>query len=139
MSVGVDSGLLWTSFCLRAATSRWASQGSLRFSFGFFLSKANEVELNDEASTGICERIPFTDAALRRVGITGFRTSSDYWERRYRKGGNSGAGGYRNLTEFRARVVNDFVSRNRIQTVIEHESGDGCSATARELSQVHRG
>lgn len=71
------------------------------------------------------ERIPFADAALKKVGISGFRTSADYWERRYRKGGNSGAGSYQNLAEFKARVVNDFVSQNRIQTVIEHGSGDG--------------
>jgi hypothetical protein len=71
------------------------------------------------------EQIPFADAALRRVGIGGFRTSADYWEKRYRKGGSSGSGSYRKLAEFKAGVVNDFVSRNRIQTVIEHGSGDG--------------
>jgi hypothetical protein len=81
------------------------------------------------------ERIPFADAALRRVGIGGFSTSADYWERRYRKGGNSGAGSYRNLAEFKARVVNDFVGRNRIQTVIEHGCGDGAQLQLAKYSR----
>lgn len=54
-----------------------------------------------------------------------FTTSSDYWEERYRKGGNSGAGSYNRLAEFKAEFLNDYVKKNGIRTVIEFGSGDG--------------
>ena len=40
-------------------------------------------------------------------GLT-FRNSTDYWERRYRKGGNSGAGSYNRLARFKAGFLNGF-------------------------------
>jgi hypothetical protein len=64
---------------------------------------------------------------LRSV-LTGrslFSTSVDYWEERYRNGGNSGAGSYNRLAVFKADVLNHFVSQNGIQSVIEFGSGDG--------------
>ncbi len=54
-----------------------------------------------------------------------FVTSPDYWERRYRAGGNSGDGSYGRLAEFKAEVLNRFVADNRIETVIEFGCGDG--------------
>lgn len=54
-----------------------------------------------------------------------FRTSSDYWERRYRKGGTSGAGSYNELAEFKAEFLNEFVARERVETVLELGCGDG--------------
>lgn len=54
-----------------------------------------------------------------------FDTSATYWENRYRSGGNSGAGSYNRLAEFKAEVLNDFVAANAIKSVIEFGSGDG--------------
>jgi hypothetical protein len=51
--------------------------------------------------------------------------SGDYWENRYRMGGNSGAGSYNRLAEYKAEVLNRFVADNNIATVIEFGSGDG--------------
>ena len=51
--------------------------------------------------------------------------SSDYWQKRYQLGFNSGAGSYNRLAEFKAKVVNDFVKKHQIQTVIEYGCGDG--------------
>jgi cyclopropane fatty-acyl-phospholipid synthase-like methyltransferase len=51
--------------------------------------------------------------------------SRDYWERRYREGGNSGDGSYGRLAEFKAQVLNRFVSDNQIETVVEFGCGDG--------------
>jgi Methyltransferase domain len=51
--------------------------------------------------------------------------SAQYWEDRYRAGGNSGAGSYDRLAEFKADVLNDFVHRNRVSSVIELGCGDG--------------
>ena len=54
-----------------------------------------------------------------------FRGSSTYWEERYRDGGNSGAGSYGRLAEFKAEVLNDFVAREVIQSIVELGCGDG--------------
>lgn len=54
-----------------------------------------------------------------------FSGSKTYWEDRYAQGGNSGAGSYDNLAEFKARVINKFVKKNKIRTVIEFGTGDG--------------
>lgn len=51
--------------------------------------------------------------------------SAKYWENRYRSGGNSGAGSYNNLADFKAQILNDFVSKNSISSVIEWGCGDG--------------
>ncbi len=51
--------------------------------------------------------------------------SANYWENRYAKNGNSGAGSYNRLAQFKADVLNDFCSTNDIKTVIEFGSGDG--------------
>ena len=53
------------------------------------------------------------------------KSSSKYWERRYRLGGNSGAGSYDRLAEFKANVLNKFVEEHNIASVIEYGSGDG--------------
>lgn len=52
-------------------------------------------------------------------------SSKDYWEKRYSEGGNSGAGSYDKLADFKAEVLNQFVSENKIQTVTELGVGDG--------------
>lgn len=54
-----------------------------------------------------------------------FSGSARFWEERYAAGGTSGAGSYNHLAEFKAEVLNDFVARNRIGSVIEFGSGDG--------------
>jgi hypothetical protein len=54
-----------------------------------------------------------------------FSSSANYWESRYRRGGNSGAGSYDRLAAFKAEVLNDFVAANEIDSIIEFGSGDG--------------
>jgi SAM-dependent methyltransferase len=54
-----------------------------------------------------------------------FRDSASYWEKRYQKGRTSGVGSYGRLAEFKAEVLNDFVERNGVQSVIEFGCGDG--------------
>lgn len=51
--------------------------------------------------------------------------SLDYWEGRYQYGGNSGSGSYGSLARFKAKVINDFVKKQKIQSVIEFGCGDG--------------
>lgn len=52
------------------------------------------------------------------------KSSRNYWEKRYAKGGNSGVGSYSILAEYKASVINNFVSKNNINKVIEWGSGD---------------
>jgi hypothetical protein len=58
-----------------------------------------------------------------------FHGSEDYWITRYRDGGNSGAGSYNRLAEFKAEVLNDFVASHNIRDVIEFGCGDGNQLT----------
>jgi SAM-dependent methyltransferase len=52
-------------------------------------------------------------------------SSATYWEGRYRGGGNSGAGSYGRLADFKAAFVNAFVDLNAVTRVIEFGCGDG--------------
>jgi|WetSurMetagenome_2_1015567.scaffolds.fasta_scaffold84547_3 hypothetical protein len=54
-----------------------------------------------------------------------FPGSKNYWEKRYQDGGNSGAGSYNKLAEYKADVLNDFVQNNHIENIIEYGCGDG--------------
>jgi SAM-dependent methyltransferase len=54
-----------------------------------------------------------------------FHGSESYWKKRYEAGGNSGAGSYNQLAEFKAEILNAFVSENEIRSVIEYGCGDG--------------
>lgn len=51
--------------------------------------------------------------------------SKEYWESRYKGGGNSGAGSYGRLAEFKAEIINEFIEKNSINKVIEFGCGDG--------------
>jgi SAM-dependent methyltransferase len=54
-----------------------------------------------------------------------FQGSSNYWKERYQQGGTSGPGSAGHLAEFKAEVLNEFVAKNGIQSVIEFGCGDG--------------
>ncbi|MDA1361139.1 class I SAM-dependent methyltransferase [Glycomyces luteolus] len=51
--------------------------------------------------------------------------SSEYWEKRYARGGNSGAGSRGTHADFKASVLNKFVADQGIDSVIEFGCGDG--------------
>lgn len=54
-----------------------------------------------------------------------FPGSEKYWEDRYRLGGNSGSGSYNRLSEFKAKIINDFITEKNISAAIEFGCGDG--------------
>lgn len=66
-------------------------------------------------------------AALKLFRHASFsvKGSASYWNHRYSKGGNSGAGSYGRLAEFKAFIINDLLKEYDIQTVIEFGCGDG--------------
>ena len=61
-------------------------------------------------------------AELARVAYPG---TTDYWERRYSRGGTTGIGSFGALAEFKAEILNTFVTEQKIQSVIEFGCGDG--------------
>lgn len=54
-----------------------------------------------------------------------FIHSSQYWKDRYALNGNSGAGSYGRLAAFKSEVLNDFVTKKEIFSVLELGCGDG--------------
>jgi hypothetical protein len=54
-----------------------------------------------------------------------FTDSTDFWERRYARGGTSGAGSYGTLAHGKADFLNAFVRANSVVSVIEFGCGDG--------------
>ena len=51
--------------------------------------------------------------------------SGIYWENRYRSCGNSGAGSFGPLAQFKADIINKFVAEHHIENIIEFGCGDG--------------
>jgi len=76
-------------------------------------------------------RIPFINAALNKlyqVWLTlpyVFSGSKIYWIERYQCGGRSGTGSYNQLAEFKAEILNRFVSKHNVDSIIEYGCGDG--------------
>jgi cyclopropane fatty-acyl-phospholipid synthase-like methyltransferase len=62
--------------------------------------------------------------ALLRQRV-GFHGSASYWERRYARGGTSGAGSYYAAGEAKAQFLNGFVRSRGVRSVIEFGCGDG--------------
>ncbi len=75
-------------------------------------------------------------ALLKGIGRTwGFKGSKTYWESRYAQGDNSGGGSYNNLALFKAEVINEFIRKNNISTVIEFGCGDGNQLSLAEYKE----
>ncbi|MCH7230597.1 class I SAM-dependent methyltransferase [Glycomyces sp. L485] len=68
---------------------------------------------------------PALSLTVRTVRDGRFPGSAPYWERRYARGGDSGAGSRGVLAEFKAKVLNEIVAEHRIDSVIEFGCGDG--------------
>jgi hypothetical protein len=64
-------------------------------------------------------------AILAQRRLKKISDSRAYWEKRYREGGTSGSGSYNRLAAWKAQVLNDFVRKRDVETVLELGSGDG--------------
>jgi hypothetical protein len=69
--------------------------------------------------------VPGIKGLSRLIHKAEFRNSAEFWERRYARGGNSGAGSYGPLGEGKANFLNSFVRDNNVKSVIEFGCGDG--------------
>jgi hypothetical protein len=61
----------------------------------------------------------------RIAPLLGFSGSKQYWETRYRIGGHSGSGSRGKSAEYKAAILNRFISANAISTAVEFGCGDG--------------
>jgi SAM-dependent methyltransferase len=80
---------------------------------------------NDKNLKEMLEHYAQIKEYLQKIEPTKTFKSAEYWEERYAKGGNSGAGSYNNLAQFKAEILNDFVKTHSVQSVIEFGCGDG--------------
>lgn len=51
--------------------------------------------------------------------------SKKYWNDRYVKGHTSGSGSYNNLAQFKGDVINNFIEKNEIKSIVDYGVGDG--------------
>lgn len=77
----------------------------------------------------IGEFVQRTSFHLRRGAKKPFPGSAAFWESRYRAGGHSGIGSYGFFAEFKAEVLNKFVEKQNVHSVIEFGCGDGHQLT----------
>jgi SAM-dependent methyltransferase len=54
-----------------------------------------------------------------------FPGSDKYWEERYAADGSSGVGSYDKFANFKAEIINSFVTNHQVTSVIEFGCGDG--------------
>lgn len=79
----------------------------------------------------LIKKIPILRSIAKVVYFTAiapfnaFPGSENYWKKRYKSGGTSGAGSYGRLAQFKAEVINGVVREKQITTVIEYGCGDG--------------
>ena len=81
----------------------------------------------------ILKKMPVAVNLLRKIARrvsggraqTEFPGSIDYWEQRYEMGGKSGVGSTGQFAQFKADVINKFVRKHGVCSVIEFGCGDG--------------
>jgi hypothetical protein len=78
----------------------------------------------------VIKRTPILKSILEKVDRTlnkpkMFPGSEEYWIQLYNSGENSGPGSYGKLAEFKAEIINNFVEKNNVSTIIEYGCGDG--------------
>lgn len=77
-------------------------------------------------------RTPLVERMRLRLGFQG---SAAYWDARYRAGGTSGAGSYGRLAAFKAEVLNEFVRRRGVRSIVEFGCGDGAQLALADYPQ----
>lgn len=87
----------------------------------------NVTKYNDDAFSKVCELFSVAPNKQQDANFS----SKNYWQQRYSKGGNSGAGSYGKLAQFKADVLNGFCAdyKDDVELVIEMGVGDGNQAS----------
>ena len=66
-----------------------------------------------------------TKGPARWIPLASFKGSADYWRKRYQLGGDSGTGSAGVAATYKASVLNEFVAREGVASVVEFGCGDG--------------
>lgn len=69
---------------------------------------------------------PIYDLIMNKINKDNYGfNSSEYWERRYNSGDNSGQGSYGEKAEYKAKILNEIVDEYHLDILIEFGCGDG--------------
>ncbi|NRB56821.1 MAG: hypothetical protein HRU39_12720 [Salinicola sp.] len=82
------------------------------------------IEEQLEQNTGSTTKPENNIKAEPETGRNAFNVKN-YWNERYKLGGNSGAGSYGRLAIFKAEVINSLLRQHDIKNLIEFGCGDG--------------
>jgi SAM-dependent methyltransferase len=63
--------------------------------------------------------------------------ASEYWERRYQRGGNSGSGSYNRLASYKNQFLNAFTKNHNIDSIVELGCGDGNQLINASYKEYH--
>jgi SAM-dependent methyltransferase len=104
-------------------------------------SDVKQTEGTEPASGGILRRLlalsPLGRRGRRRRAQTpvqpGEFRSGEYWEDRYKTGGNSGLGSYGKLAAFKAQFINNFIREHQVKRLLDFGCGDGNQAGFLEI------
>jgi SAM-dependent methyltransferase len=64
-----------------------------------------------------------------------FFRSNKYWEKRYAKGGHSGAGSYNEIAAFKTKTINAFIKDYDIKKILDYGCGDGAQCEGIEVNE----
>ena len=92
-------------------------------------SDGKESDEINPASGGLWRRVLRLPRLRRRrpAGGGAFR-GAEYWEDRYKTGGNSGLGSYGKLAAFKAQFINTFIREHQVKRLLDFGCGDGNQA-----------
>jgi len=105
------------------------------------LSDAKQPDGTLPVGGGIWRRVlalsPFGKIGRRRREQPSVRPgefrSAEYWEDRYKTGGNSGLGSYGKLAAFKAQFINGFIREHQVKRLLDFGCGDGNQAGFLEI------
>ena len=63
--------------------------------------------------------------------------SRQYWENRYKSGGNSGVGSYGIQSKLKSEFLTNFIKKHKIKTLVEYGCGDGNNLKLTEILNPH--
>jgi SAM-dependent methyltransferase len=92
-------------------------------------SDAKQPDETRPATGGLWGRIrALSPVGKRSRPQTGQFHSAEYWEDRYKTGGNSGLGSYGKLAAFKAEFINHFIRQHQVRRLLDFGCGDGNQA-----------
>lgn len=64
-------------------------------------------------------------------------STENYWNKRYEQGGTSGQGSTGRLAIYKARIVNTFIRKHKLKSLVDLGCGDGAVASLIDIPEYH--